>query len=333
MATKKVDPFAKGKRPSIDPLGRIQEEGFLGYRTTEGDEKEESVQQVEQSLPPWLAHFQMLSIDRIRKGRFQQRRPEAFDQEKYAQLEKQMRIDLEQGTLRLQLYVMPDPEDETFFVPARGGHRRVEIAVNLGITELLCEVIPYNAEELARGTLFENDGRQDLTIVEKGQTYLLLMHDFGLTQQEVADQYHVPGGRDYVARCISAAEADPDIQVMIFADPERSMRAVVYLSQLSGRPNAVAERAPIIQAFLEGILTVDGIKIAVEQVKRGIPFVLEENRAGTLSPKTVTRLQHAIATHKTMDRWFNAIGQSQLTQAERTELEQLQERIAAMLNQ
>lgn len=338
----KDDPFARNKRQKVDPLDRIQQDGFLGYRSSAEEENAEALPpplsepsalpSKPDTLPPWLAHFQMLPVDRIRAGQYQQRRPEAIDPVKYAQLERQMRSDLEQGTLRLQLYVMPDPDDSTFYNPARGGHLRLEIARKLGVTELLCEVLPYNAEELARGTLFENEGRQDLTIVEKGQTYLLLMHDFALTQQEVAEKYHVDGGRDYVARCISAAEADPDIQAMIFADPDRSMRAVVYLSQLSGRPNAIEERAPIIQAFLEGHLTVDGVNIAVQQVKNGIPFVLEENRVGTVSPKTITRIQHAIATHKTMDRWLNAIGENPLTRTERTELEQIQERVNILLS-
>src|SRR5258708_6016060 len=276
--TPKEDPFARNKRQKVDPLDRIQQDGFLGYRVSTEEENTEAQPALTPDpepvvLPPWLAHFQMLPIDRIRAGHYQQRRAEAVDPVKYAQLEQQMCSDQEQGTLRLQLYVMPDPDDPTFYNPARGGHRRLEVAQKLGVTELLCEVIPYNAEELARGTLFENEGRQDLTIVEKGQTYLLLMHNFGLTQQEVADKYHVDGGRDYVARCISAAEADPDIQAMIFVAPDRSMRAVVYLSQLSGRPSAVAERAPIIQAFLEEKLTVDGVKIAVQQVKDGIPLL------------------------------------------------------------
>lgn len=321
---KRVDPFAV--RPRIDPLAEIEKEGFLGFRATESPVPAGQMAE----LPPYLAHFQLIPIERLRPGRYQKRLLEARDEEKYVQLEAQMRDSYEHGGLRLFVPVMPDPEDEHFYNPAQGMHRRIEIAAKLGIAELPCYVESYNAEALALGTLYENMGRQDLTIVELGYVFLQMRDDFNLTQEEIARRVYreKPGGRDYVKRCVAAAQADPDIQSLIFLAPDRSVSIIGPLSRL--HPES---RAPLIEAFLAEKLKAEGIIQAVKEIEAGGSFSLDEGAVnqGATTPKTLDRIARAVRARKSWTSYFNEIRSAPLSHTERVELEELRRQLDDVL--
>src|SRR5258708_30600477 len=101
--TPKEDPFARNKRQKVDPLDRIQQDGFLGYRASTEEENTEAQPALTPdpepgTLPPWLAHFQMLPINRIRAGHYQQRRAEPGDPVNSTHLEQHLYRHPEQGT-------------------------------------------------------------------------------------------------------------------------------------------------------------------------------------------------------------------------------------------
>lgn len=287
-------------------------------------------------LPAYLAHFQMIPINLLRPGRYQTRMEEGIDEATYAQLEAQMRDSYERGRLRLFVPVMPDPASSGYYNPAQGMHRRIEIAARLGITELPCYVDEYDRESLALGTVYENMGRQDLTIVELGYLFLQVRADFNLTQEECAIKLKIRSGRDFVKRCEAAAKAAPDIQHMVFLAPERSASVIAPLSQLDvmfdDPAEAAEKRAPIIEAFLEEKIKAEGVVLAVNEILNGGSFSLDENSKSAATPKIIERMTKAARAHKSWSSYFAQLGSNPLSLTERTELEQLRAELDAVLN-
>ena len=334
---KKVDRFRQAAGGAkLDPVGEVLTFGYVGQRN-ENTVMEEAPPLVSPlpepaPLPPSLEHLQMVPVSQIRPGRYQKRLKEAENSEVLAQLEAQMGADYERGALRLFLFVMKDRDDPAFFNPSRGGHRRVEIAQKLGVPEILCYVSEYDPEELSYGTYFENEGRQDLSIVEKGLMYLTFIEDRDLSQEEVAIQYHVKGGRDYVGRCIRAAKAAKDVQAMIFRDPDRSMRVVDVLSQLDVLEDAAPKRAPIIAAFEQKQLTADGVQIAVSRVLAGEVFTpAEQEGSHPLPLKEIARTERFRSARVGFDRYFREVQKTPPSTQEREELMLLRQKIDDVL--
>src|SRR5436305_5723226 len=91
--TKKNDRFRQPTAPTADPVTAA-----FSYVNQASNVQTTVLEQAPQSsseqviLPPWLQHFELIPIDRIRPGRYQTRRPEAVDTETYEQLESQMRM-------------------------------------------------------------------------------------------------------------------------------------------------------------------------------------------------------------------------------------------------
>lgn len=284
------DAFKQGQknRPKLDPYSAVAKVG-VAEEPEENDlndlEAEAGVEDVvpmppspqpkPEPLPPWLQHFKKIPISQIRPGVYQKRLPEARkrNQEKDAQLEMQMRFSHERGHLHLDVAVMPDPDDSGFYNPSQGMHRRIEIARKIGITELLCYVQKYDRDALAQGTYFENSdfARLGLNIIEEGLIFQQAMEDNPrFTQEDVAEFFKLPnlGGREHVKVCLGAARAMPDVQELVYHDPERATRVIGKLSLMDGLDNCVAKRAPIIQGFLEKRLTADQVDLAVEAVRQ-----------------------------------------------------------------
>lgn len=344
------DAFKQGQknRPKLDPYSTVAKVGIVAEPEENMPEAEPIAAEVvptppppqpqSEPLPPWLQHFKMIPIDQIRPGRYQTRMLNVFDSVEYKQLVDQLRFDYKREKLRLLVFVMPDPNDEAFYNPSRGMHLRVQAAKEIGVPELLCCVADYDQEDLAYGTLFENLARRDLNIIEQGLMFLLFKHDFGMEQDDIAIKYHVPGGRDHVARCIQAAQAASDIQKMILQDPGRSMRVVTYLSRLDNLRDAEKKRAPIIQGFLEKKLTADMVEVAVNKVRDGYEFILEEQsgnsnmHSNAISFKVIGRIERAIATRKKLDLYLREIKNETPSSDERAELESIQSTIIAILS-
>ena len=279
------------------------------------------------ALPSYLSHLKLIPTNQIQAGRYQKRLEAARDQETYAQLKEQMASDYAQGKLKLFLFVMPDPEHPGMYVPCRGGHRRLAIAQEIGVPDLLCEVIDYDASDLASGTYFENEGRQDYSLIEKGLLFQAIMTDEPLlTEATLAERYHVKGGQPYVSRCITSAGYEPDLQALIFWNPEKTTKVVRVLAALDALEDHVEKRAPMIQAFTEGKLTADQVETAVKDLLQGIPFALNENRI-----KEVVRTEGIALTSQKFDRWYRTRGDAPLSSGEREHVLRMRQLLDSLL--
>jgi ParB/RepB/Spo0J family partition protein len=275
---------------------------------------------------PRLQELKIIPIGKIRPGFFQSRL--VVDPEKDDRLRKRMQADLKDGkVLRHVFPVVVDPDDVAYFNPKMGGHRRLKIAQELGLTEVCVWIDDYDTEELARGTYTENDPatRQDLNIVEEGVFFQRALSKLGWTQTELAEKFEIEGGQSHVSRCIQAASYAPDIQQMLFREPDRGMRAAVILNQLEGLGEEKAKelRKPLIAAYLaenpRNRLSTDALQIAVDRILT--PSTLKEEPAEALPPVIqLRRLERISGVDKSLERLKKEIGNGPPTPEERQKL-------------
>jgi ParB/RepB/Spo0J family partition protein len=141
------------------------------------------------------------------------------------------------------------------------GHRRREAAKRAGLTTLPAIVHPWSDQEMATLAATENIQREDLSPLEEGRLFQLMIDELGLTQVEVANA--VKKDRGYVRNRLRLATAPEDIQAFIIAKTD-SMRAVIYLLDIEDP----TDRAPVIEQLLKRTLTTEDLPAYVEELKR-----------------------------------------------------------------
>lgn len=322
----------------IDPLQRINEQGYLGY--------------VEEGTPLEVP------IDDIIDSPFQTREeldPEDEEaQAKYARLVHSIKT----RGVKPPLQVQRHPTLEGKFFPAAGGHRRRDAARDAGLPTVPVEIVEYSRKEMGIATALENLARNDLTPVEEGRLYRLLMETLHWTQEELATELGMKN-RGRIKDCVALIDYAPDILVMVRKRKGNSgVRAAGYLHRLDDpkyeiSPDVAAQlRAPIIGQFQGNILSTDGVRIAVEAA---IANYLTERSAAAQpsvsSPRPVA--QSTVADRETphgnlahpapertgqvhivsqrFDRYERMIGQDPPSQSERETLIRLLEKIQAIL--
>lgn len=264
--------MAKPKRGKLNPLENISEEGFIGYVP-------------EEEQPASTLQVQEFPIERLLDSPFQTREhvsPDAF-----------RRLVYSIKTLGFQGFipVRRHPEQENAVQIVAGGHTRREAAKEAGLTTLPVVIVQFTDEQAAYGTVFENEARTGLDPVERGKLYLLLREKLGGISQEALAQ-KIETTRDIIKECEAAARSADDIQAMLRLlhkdgkGTERSgVRAAKALRRLdaiddpeqggsAGR--AAQERAPIIEAFLKGELTTNGLEKTVDAVLQRLSQRQEE---------------------------------------------------------
>jgi len=141
------------------------------------------------------------------------------------------------------------------------GHRRREAARRAGLKTLPIIVHAWSDQEMATLAATENIQREDLTPLEEGKLFHLMISELGLTQVEVANA--VKKDRGYVRNRLRLATAPADIQAFVQMKAD-SMRAVIYLLDIDDP----AERAPVIEQLLKKTLTTEDLPAYIEQLKQ-----------------------------------------------------------------
>src|SRR5579862_1115774 len=235
------DPFAqipvsrpgggKPARPTISPVSTAMRRPAVS--TAKGAEKETEARN------PRLERLQLVSVEHIRGSHYQHRDTlNVAEDRDYQQLLAQVSADLEKQvdqehrTIEHVFLVMPDPDDEEQFILAKGGHRRYQVCLDLGVKEIYVWVKEFNQEELAIGTYGENKGRRKTNWLEDARTYQDIMETLGWNQSQVATYLHVEGGQPHISRCLSMLDYHPDLQRMLVSAEDRGMRAAKELFQL-----------------------------------------------------------------------------------------------------
>jgi ParB family chromosome partitioning protein len=141
------------------------------------------------------------------------------------------------------------------------GHRRREAAKRAGLKTLPVIVHPWSDQDMATLAATENIQREDLSPLEEGKLFQVMIDEMGLTQVDVANA--IKKDRGYVRNRLRLASAPADIQAFVAAKAD-SMRAVIYLLDIEDP----AERAPVIEQLLQRTLTTEDLPAYVEELKQ-----------------------------------------------------------------
>ncbi|MCK5548270.1 MAG: ParB/RepB/Spo0J family partition protein [Thermoplasmata archaeon] len=124
------------------------------------------------------AEIENLPIDSIKRSRFELRKQ--FDDEKLSELTESIR---QKGLI--QPVIVRKGTDGYELI---AGQRRLRAARNAGETHIPAIQLQVSDEEVLEMGLIENLQRDDLNPVEYAQAFKLLMEQFGLTQEQIAEK-------------------------------------------------------------------------------------------------------------------------------------------------
>nr|BBH86709.1 hypothetical protein KTC_14600 [Thermosporothrix sp. COM3] len=254
----------KKGRPALDPLQQIAVSGFIGY-----------VDDDEEVRAPSDPGVIWIEIDRIHDNPFQH--AEEINPADFQSLVASIKADGFQGALN----VSPLAEKEGHYFLTGGGHQRRDAAREAGLTKVpvFVEDPPPSRLKQAFRAARENGARVNTSPVNLGHLYQHIMDEFHMTQDQVAQMVHKD--RNHVKLCLMAARSPEDIQEMLRRKPD-SLRAMTYFRRLESKE----DRAPIMQKFLAGELTTDGVRAAVEVVLTRQQQITAVAEASTHSPQT-----------------------------------------------
>ena len=105
-------------------------------------------------------------------------------------------------------------------------------------------------EDMVTLAITENIQRSDLTPLEEGDTYRLMIDQLGYTQEQIARE--IGKDRGYVVNRLRVARAPEDIRALVAAKPD-TLRAVAYLLKV----HDPVRRAEMIAQLRAGMLTGD----------------------------------------------------------------------------
>ncbi len=149
------------------------------------------------------------------------------------------------------LIARPDPADRGFY-QLTAGHRRREAARLAGLSTLPVVARDLTDEEMVTLAITENIQREDLSPLEEGRIYVLMISKMGYTHEQVARE--IGKTRGYVENRIRVAKAPPDVRALVQARPD-TLRAVSYLVKVKDD----RERGEIIEQIMKSTLTADDV--------------------------------------------------------------------------
>ena len=150
--------------------------------------------------------------------------------------------------------------DDTFELIA--GERRLRAAAEAGLKKVPVMVIEASDEKALQLALIENLQREDLNPIEEAEGYALLQKQFGLTQEQVAEQ--LGKARASVANALRIL----DLSDVIRKQVSDGLLSVGHAKVLLGASSAVDRERLATQAIKEG-LTVRALELLVK--KLGFP--------------------------------------------------------------
>jgi len=209
------------------------------------------VARIEQSSGPQAEQARQIEISHLHDNPYQPRNE--MSSERLAELAGVIRSKGFQGVL----VARPDP-DQPGYYQLTAGHRRRDAAGLAGLDSLPVLVHQIGDGEMVELAITENIQREDLSPLEEGHTYLLMIGELGYTHEQIAQS--VGKSRGYVENRIRAARAPQDVQELVRDKPD-SLRAIATLVKI--KDNAL--RGEVIWQLRNGKLTVDEIAGYLEE--------------------------------------------------------------------
>jgi ParB/RepB/Spo0J family partition protein len=190
---------------------------------------------------------------------------EDINSDDFAALVESIKIDGFQGALN----VSPVEGQEGYYFITGGGHQRRNAAREAQLKKIPVFVggSPAEKKQLGLRLARENTAQVNRSPVNLGFLYIQLIEEFGMTQEEIAAE--IKKDRYHVNFAIMAARSASDIRAAL--REKYSPRVMTYLRRLDDEQ----ERAPIIAKYLSAELTVEGVRVAVEQAQEAKKLLLQ----------------------------------------------------------
>jgi ParB family transcriptional regulator, chromosome partitioning protein len=255
------------------------------------------------------ADLHELDVDLLEPNRFQPRH--VFSEAKLEELAQ---------SIRTHGFVQPivvRKHGERYQIIA--GERRWRAAQRLGLSRVPVVVRTVSDEQLLEVSLIENIQRENLNPIEEARAYSRLAHDFGLTQEEVAQR--TGKERSTITNLLRLLKLPKEIQQLVF-DEKLSMGHARALLGLEGASEQRALAEKVSQSGwsvrqLERAVTSAGekkpekrkrvdpnVKAAIENLERSLGTrvrIIEKGKRGRIeieyySPEDLQRLYECLTT-------------------------------------
>ena len=223
-----------------------------------------------------------IDIDRITPNAWQPR--DHFDTEKLDGLAQSIR---ENGIIQP---IVLRPQGEDFQIVA--GERRWRAAQLAGLKRVPAVVKSLSDDKLLQVALVENIQRADLSPLELAKAFRLLVDEYRLKQEDVAER--VGMARASVANYMRLLALPEAVREAI----ERGRIDMGHARALAGLGDAKAQEA-VLQAILRGGLSVRQAELMVQRAKAGEALSLQPPPAAAKDPNVAaaeTRLQRSLGT-------------------------------------
>ena len=216
-------------------------------------------------------------VDKIQPSRYQPRLK--FDEEKLEELKES----IQQNGLIQPLTVRP--MDDHYELIA--GERRYRACRKAGFTTIPCYVLTPTDDQAAQMALIENVQRQDLSAIEEAKSYLQIMKQAHLSQEQVAKK--IGKSQSAIANKIRLLNLPDDIQEGVIEGKITERHARALLSAPEDKQKAIYK----------------------EIVKKGLNVRETESYIETLNrPKKVHARQKTKGFSKNIQIGINTINQS-----------------------
>lgn len=146
-----------------------------------------------------------LELNELKKNPFQPRR--IFDDEKINELAQSIK---EYGVLQ-PIIVTQIKDGKGYYIVA--GERRYKACEKLGLTRIPAIIRDIDYRLMAEIALLENLQREDLNIIEEASAYKLLIEQYQLTQQELADR--IGKSRAHIANTLRILNLPDAVKTML----------------------------------------------------------------------------------------------------------------------
>ncbi|HLZ61606.1 MAG TPA: ParB/RepB/Spo0J family partition protein [Ktedonosporobacter sp.] len=176
------------------------------------------------------------------------------------------------------LMARPHPEKEGAY-QLTAGHRRREAARIAGLMKLPVSVRELSDREMAGLAATENLQREDLTPLEEGRLFQVMMDELGLTQAEIAVE--IKKARNYVRNRLRLVQAPADIQALV-ASKSNGLSVVTHLLDIEDEQ----ERAAVMERLRQKRMTTEDLVAYMEERKRGVSVIepgLQEARSALVA--------------------------------------------------
>ncbi|QVK17880.1 ParB/RepB/Spo0J family partition protein [Mycoplasmatota bacterium] len=141
----------------------------------------------------------------LKRNPFQPRK--IFDEEKIEELAQSIK---EHGVFQ-PIIITKIKDGIGYYIVA--GERRYKACCKLGLKTIPAIIREINRQIMAEIALLENLQREDLTVVEEALAYKMLIDEYSLTQQEVAER--IGKSRAHITNVLRVLNLSEDIQNML----------------------------------------------------------------------------------------------------------------------